>query len=226
MSVSIPRKDAELLAFSANVKTRVMASGNVYQLSDALVDSYITAQEAFAARYQAAFDPITRTRAAVVEKNESRIALGNILRSLCGMVQANDAVPEAAKVNLGLAPRKPRKPAQVPGKATVDIEGVELTNVTARAHGGESSGRARPPYVDGVTWMTYVGEVAPADPAAWSFAQSTSKLTAVIPFSPELPFGTKVWVTAFFFNSVKESGIAANPVSVRLTGNNVTAQAA
>jgi hypothetical protein len=214
------------LAAALNVATQIGASAGLYQLDQVQVSAFVALQTAFATAYQTAYDPITRTRAAVLEKNEKKELLLVGMRSLCGMIQANVEVPESAKVNLGLSPRKPPTPAPVPGKATVDIEKVENTVVTLRVHGEDPSHRGRPAGVSGITIFSHIGSSAPINPADWTFVTSTGKMVVTVPFPPETPMGTKVWFTAFFFNSVKASGTAATAVSTLLFGSNTTAQAA
>lgn len=226
MTLTLPRKDGAIVTFAVNVSTRINGSAALYQVSPAKVTAYDAALQAFADAYQISQDPATRTRAAVLLKDEKRAALVTALKEICYMVDANLAVPNDAKINLGLRPRKQRSRAQVPPKAFLDVEGVTNNSVTVRVHSGEQSGPARPPFTDGMTVVYFVGDVAPTDPAAWSFALSTNKLTATVDLPIELPFGTRVWFAAFFFNTLKESGIASNPVSVRLTRGGETAQAA
>lgn len=222
-----PRTNAELLAASANVVARISgAGGAIYQLSSQQITDYVALHDAYAAAYQTAYDPITRTRASVLLRNEKRDALLIALRSLGGMVQANTAVPEDAKVNLGLHPRKHPTPPRIPGQARIDIVSVNGTTVAIHVHGDGPSRRGRPEYADGVTILSYTGDTPPVDPLDWRFEGSFGKMKIEIGFPLDTPMGTQVHLTGFFFNARKESGPAATPVSTHLMGSTVAAKAA
>jgi hypothetical protein len=65
--------------------------------------------------------------------------------------------------------------------------------------------------------LYFVGEAAPADPAAWLFAMNTSKTLFDFEIPAGVAAGAKVWLTAFWFNNKKEPSPAATPESLRVS---------
>src|SRR5690606_26227668 len=76
--------------------------------------------------------------------------------------------------------------------------------------------RGRPHGVAGATVLAYVGEEAPASPMEWSFLFNTSETIVDVEFSASVPPGSRVWLTAFWYNPRSQSGPAAAPVSARI----------
>ena len=63
---------------------------------------------------------------------------------------------------------------------------------------------------NGVLWLepaTY-----PENTAVYKYEGSTSKTTTDVLFNEDIAPGTKVWLTAFFFNERKQNGPACTPV--------------
>ncbi|NBC11109.1 MAG: hypothetical protein GVY24_05150, partial [Planctomycetes bacterium] len=73
----------------------------------------------------------------------------------------------------------------------------------------------RPEGVAGATVFTHVGNEPPADTGAWQFATNTGSTVLNLNFEASAQSDT-VWLTAFWFNTRKESGPAATPISVNL----------
>ena len=74
--------------------------------------------------------------------------------------------------------------------------------------------------------MSHIGETTPADISDWKMEGSVGRMNKInVVFDPALAAGTKVWLTAFYFSPRKQSGVAAVPISVRLTGGVVAMSA-
>jgi hypothetical protein len=76
--------------------------------------------------------------------------------------------------------------------------------------------RGKPANVRGATTFSYVGEQPPPDVEGWKFETSVTRTELYLDFPTTLPSGTKVWLTAFRFNSKSESGPACPPVVSRV----------
>src|SRR5690606_18014185 len=115
---------------------------------------------------------------------------------------------------LGLNVRKPRTRIGAPTSSPdVDKVSMEGHTLRIRLHNSESSTRARPAGVPGATILTYTGDAPSNNVAEWTLVTSTSRTTVDINFPLDLPAGTKVWVTAFWYSPTGESGPAASPIS-------------
>jgi hypothetical protein len=81
-------------------------------------------------------------------------------------------------------------------------------------HDPENPGRrGLPPGVEGISVFSYVGAMAPEDPAAYKFEGSTTRTTVDVLFPLSVAEGAKVWLTAFYFNPRSMSGPGCPPVS-------------
>ncbi len=224
MSTSfLPRTDAGLLAWSLNFKTLITASPITYGLTAALATSYGTLHDAYASAL-ADCDPNIRTKAAVVAKNQARTELKNEARLLANLVNGTASVTDAQKTELGLTVRDEPTPIPPPSAAPV-LESVSLNAGPVKirlrdATSGEN--RGRPAGTFGASVFSAVGATAPTDISEYKFEGSTGKVKVDVDFPDTLAAGTKVWLTAFWFNGRKESGPACPPVSVNLPGGSVS----
>ena len=80
----------------------------------------------------------------------------------------------------------------------------------------------RPANAAGATLLTHVGTAPPADTAQWAFSMQTVKRVTTLSFDADLPPGTCVWVTAFYYGTRGEAGAAATPVCCYLGGSGVS----
>ena len=103
----------------------------------------------------------------------------------------------------------------------IDILSVVGWTVELRLHNGDSTKRAKPAGVKGATVFSYVGEQPPTSVDDWKFEGNITKTETTINFPSTLAPGTKVWTTAFWFNTTSQSGPAAPPVSTNLQGGTV-----
>src|SRR5436305_1592929 len=63
---------------------------------------------------------------------------------------------------------------------------------------------------------------APADISLWKFEGNVGQVKKIdVIFSNTLAGGSKVWLTAFWFNGRKQSGPLSNPFGVALPGGSV-----
>ena len=220
-----PGREAELVTFSINFKTKITATPTTFGLTAAQATAYGTLHDAFAAAYATANDPLTRSPANVATKNQAKVNLVANLRLLAGIVQRAPGTTNTMRIELGL-PERYTEPTPIPPPGasplinikrtegrTVGIRLIDPTNPTRRG---------KPPGVFGASVFSYVGATAPADLSAWKFEGSTGRTTVNVEFPSTVAAGATVWLTAFWFNPRKESGPACDPVSANLPGGSVS----
>ena len=173
-------------------------------------------------------EPSTRTRPSVAAKRISKAALITTMRNLYKKVLAAN-LPADKMEALGLRPRDVQ-PTPIPAPAMapqINIVGrVENTVKLKFTDPTDPSRRGRPPGVDGIAVFSYVGEVAPTTDAGWHFEGNVTRMAVDVIFPASVTPGSKVWLTAFFFNPRAMSGPAATPVSTYLPGGAAMSQAA
>jgi len=218
-----PSSDAGLLAWSLNFNTLITATPTAYGLTAPLATAYGLLHTAYAAAL-AACDPAVRNKSAVATKNTARTNLKNEARLLANLVEGTASVTNAQKLSLGLNVKTTPTPIPAPSSSP-DLDLVSTTGWTVkiRLHDATSSAkRGKPPGVNGASVFSYVGATPPADIGLWQFEGSTGKTTIDVAFPNTLAMGTKVWLTAFWFNNRKQSGPACTPVAATLYGGTVS----
>jgi hypothetical protein len=217
VGASFPRTDPGLLAWSLNFSTRISAAPADYNLTALAASSYAEFHSAYASAL-AACDPNIRNKVAVVAKNSAKKLLKIQAQALANLIDGTLNVSAEQKTQLGLTVRKKAQPVQAPQCAPeVDVVNVNGTTVTVRLHKEALGRRGRPAGVIGAAIFSKVSETQPPmDPSQWHFEFNTGKTEFDTLFSDELPPGTKVWITAFWFNPNKTSGPGSMPVPATL----------
>jgi len=221
----LPDTDSGLLAWSSNFIAIANASPGPtgYGLTSTLMTAYQTANDNFAAG-MAACDPNIRSKSAVAGKNTARSVLKAEARLLAKLVEGTASVTNEQKIALGLNVKAPPSPHPVPDLApALTVASVSAWTVKIKLKDAASAGkRGKPPGVSGASVFTFVGETAPTDIAAWQFEGSTGRTNVDVPFPNTLAAGTKVFISAFWFNGKKQSGPLCVPVGATLQGGSVT----
>ena len=197
----LPQTDAALLAWSVNF-LNVLQAGTAleYGVSAAQITQYASLHAAFAAAYQTAKEPNTRTKPNVNTKDTAREALKNDARLLAQLVAGTATVTDAQKLSLGLNVRKTPSPVPAPTQRPgVDLISAIGFTVSIGIH-DSSSKRGKPSGATAAWVYTYVGDTYPSDPTLWDFQGSTTKAKYDIVFDNFLPGGTQVWVCAAWIN--------------------------
>ena len=219
----LPRTDAALLAWSLHFRDLIVAQPTDYGLTAPLATAYGALHDLYAAAL-AECDPPIRTKTAVVAKNQARLNLKNNARLLANLVNGTGSVSDAQKTELGLTVRDEPTPIPPPSTAPV-LEIVSLSAWTVKIRlrdAASGSNRGRPPGTFGASVFSAVSATAPTDISAYKFEGSTGQTKVHVTFDDTLAAGTKVWLTAFWFNGRKQSGPACAPVAVNLPGGSVS----
>jgi hypothetical protein len=221
--LSFPTTDAGLLAWSLNFLDLITLSPISYGLTAGDATSYGTVHASFATAL-AACDPPQRSKTNVATKNAARTSLKDAATLLANKVYSTATVTDAQKVELGIPPRNPPTPIPAPATSPV-IEVVSMTGWTVRIRLRDSGGssRGKPAGTIGASIFSHVGASAPTDISEYKFEGSTGRVNKIdVAFPDTLAAGTKVWLTAFWFNGRKQSGAACAPVSANLPGGSVS----
>jgi hypothetical protein len=222
----LPNTDSGLLAFSLHLSSAISATPGDYGLTDSQAAVYAAAHAGFAAA-MAACEPSLRTMGATAAKNAARDALKIQIRLVVSTINGQPAVTDAQKVSLGLAvPRAARvipPPGFAPALSVVSAAGWTVKVGLLDASAGLR--RRVPVDVYGASVFTFVGEQPPSDLRLWRFEGQTERARLEVEFDSANPPGTRVWLTAMWFNGRKQSGPMCPPVSANLPGGGVSVAA-
>lgn len=219
----LPRRTADLLTWSANFDRTLAADPARFGLTPADAAAYAEAHAAFAAAYGTAADPLTRSPANILAKDEAEAALKRAARMLAGQARSysrGNRAAQSALATLGLRAggarrRRIARPADAP---VLFIDWPRGHTVPLRlADASSPSRRGKPPGVSGATVFTFVGEEPPGnDGPGWVYRTHTGRARLTIDFPASLPPGTKVWITACWFNPRGEASPYARPIHAHL----------
>jgi hypothetical protein len=219
--MSIPRADSRLVNFSTNFNDRINLSASTYDLSPLQASTYTGYHDSFVAAYSAlvaARESGIRSESLTATKDAAKQSLLGYARQLYAQVRSSLTVPDAAKIELGVRLRRAPSPRPIPGSAprltVVSVDGcVVKIRLSDPAH---PTHKRLPDFANGAILMSYVGETAPTSPGDYNLQGATSRSTLDVIFPVTLAPGTKVWLTAAWFNDRKQLGPACNPVGATI----------
>jgi hypothetical protein len=220
MADFIPSSDAGVLSFGTNFSTLVTAGPLPLGLTALQATTLAGYLASYAASLTASTDPGTRGPAAVLQKDLSRRILIANIRLLARIIQANPAVSDTQRFDLGLPIRQMPAPIPPPGEAPdVDVKSVSGRTITARIHRDTGTRRGKPPGVAGANVYSFVGTTPPASLNDWKLeghASRTNRIEVVLP--AEVPGGSTVWLCASWYNPRGQAGPTSAPVSTNIPG--------
>ena len=214
----LPSRDSELAIWLDTYNSVVAAAPDLTGLSIEQAATLAAAVTAYSTALQKASARETRSPMNVEAKNEAKQAVIALVRSLVRINQAYPGMTNAKREQLGITvPDVSPSPVPVPDRAP-EFDGLRAEGWTVRfrLHNGDSTRRAKPAGVKGANVFSYVGEHPPTEVAAWKFEGGITRTETSVVFPSTLAAGTKVWLTAFWFNTKAESGPAAVPVSTQI----------
>ena len=220
-----PVKDAELVPYTTNWKTRIVASPATWNFSVSEADAYADLSDAYIAANAAYTDSVaagTRSKSLLAARNSAKAELLRVGREMYASVQDSITISDADKALLSVVIRKTSpSPSPIPGSAhKLTFGKVWGTSVEVLLQDGsiEGSRRRKAPYAVGAAVLSFVGDDAPADPRDFKLEGVTGKTKVSITFPADTPPGQRVWVAAYWFNGAKKSGATCMPQSIRLPG--------
>jgi hypothetical protein len=215
----IPATDDGLRSWAENFSEKITANPTSYGLDAAIAAEYAATVDEYVTALAAAQNPETRGGSTIFAKETVRGELVSKSRQIGQQVTRTITVTDQQRYDLGLTVRDD-EPTSVPppnqGPLMV-LKGVTGRTVRVRLKDITGERRGKPAGVAGATILSYVGESQPESASQWQFQGSTSRTTVNVEFPVTVPAGSKVWVSAFWFNSKLESGpIAPLPVQTYL----------
>lgn len=214
----LPNTDSGLRDWSIAFNEQVQDDPAACGLTPAQAAEYLAAHTSYMDTYAIAKNPATRTKPAVVAKVDSARNLRRTAGSFGRMIEANLAISNQKKSDLGLTVRD-SEPSPIPppsSKPIIMLGEADGFYLPFKIKNPGYSGRGKGPGISGVAIFTFVGPNPPQELHQWQFQANMSTMSGVIGFPPTLPPFSKVWVSGFFFNPRKQSGPMADPVSTNL----------
>lgn len=225
----LPNTDSGLRDWAKNFsdKAAALLDPTAVGLTAAQVIEYAAAYADYDIKYIAAVEPNTRGGATILAKNQSKEALIVLSRELAMYVANASGTTDLQRYEFGLTiPDTEPTPTPVPTTPpNLSIQLVTGRVVTIRLRDAENpDSRGKPEGVIGAAVLSYVGEAIPSDLGDWKFEGNTTRAVNVnVAFPPSVAAGSQVWITAFWFNTRGESGLAASPVTTNVSDGLVQA---
>ena len=198
----MPSEEAKLVTWLKNYKDCLNAGAERFGLELYEADEASHHIDLFAAAYQKANEPMTRSPGNVEIKDTAKAAAVEVVRRQVRRVQASTVIDDDKRKELGVTvPKATRTPATVPVLVPrLDVLAVDGHLAFCRVDDPTTQGRARPVGTDGAMIFRYVGDEPPLRMEAWQFAQNARRrdFTMAAPSSAEP--GQKVWLSAAWFN--------------------------
>jgi len=216
MSSYLPSREADLADWALNFNTLINVDPTVYGLTAEQAAEYAARYTAFEGLYEKSKQPTTRTPAVNQGKRDAKRAMIALTRQLVTVIQGQPTTTNEQRAALGITVRDTDPtPFPVPSVSPVlEVTRVNGWTVSLLLHDGMR--RRKPEGVKGANLFSFVGEQPPSEIAAWKFEGGTSRTSLTVEFDHGLTPGTKIWLTAFWFNPRLQSGPACAPVATQI----------
>jgi hypothetical protein len=206
MADYIPRKDAELVPWSANFATQVADNAIAWNIPVEEVTDLQNATTSFA-RLQAQADSPAKTAIIVAEKNVARTELKAKIRALVNFRLKNPIITDAQRIAMGLHVHD-TTPTTVPvpkSRPELDIDVVDVRRLKILFHDMGSSSKAKPYGVNGAVIAYAMLDAPPADPSALTRTALATRTPHTLEFTEE-ERGKTVYVAICWQNEKGEKG--------------------
>jgi len=218
----LPTRESDLVVWGNNFDAKINADPTGFGLTIAQAADFTTANTAWVAAFNAVNDNATRTPAAIQTKNTAKAAMVALARQLAQIIQKNPATTNTQRSELGLTVPD-IEPTPVPIPSTSPI--FEIISVLGQSlqfklrDPAEPERRGKPDGVAGASIFAFIGETAPANMAEWQSMGNFTRTNGTLTFLSALVSpGSKVWLTASWFNPRGQQGPLSSPQSVYLAG--------
>lgn len=165
----IPAADAGFRNWLVNFAALITAAPATFGLVAADAVTIQAQADAFDAAYTLATDPATRTAPTVAAKDAARRDAEAVVRPYAMQINANDAVTDQSRADLGLTIRK-TVPTPIPAPASAPALALRALGVGTATLGysdtAAPNGKAKPDGVTGVDIVTAAGVAPAVDPTA------------------------------------------------------------
>jgi hypothetical protein len=202
----IPKKDSELVPWSANFTAKVAANASEWGILPDEVAALQTANASFAALYTQADSP-ARTSIIVAEKNAARKTLVEEIRKLSGFRLKNPVITDTQRVALGLHVRDATY-TTIPAPKShpeLDIDVFDFRRLKLIFHNMGSESKAKPYGVNGAVIACAVLDARPANHDALTRTVLATRTPYILEFTEE-ERGKKVYIAICWQNEKGEKG--------------------
>lgn len=202
----LPRRDSELVAWSANFVNIVIANAVEWGITPDEILRLETANTSFATLHALADSP-AKTTVIVTQKNTARKSLTTEIRSLVGFRLKNPAITDAQRVSLGLHVRD-HTPTAIPAPTSrpeLDIDVLDVRRLKVVFHDINSQSKAKPYGVNGAVITYAVLETPPANVEALTHSVLATRTPHTLTFA-EQERGKTVYVAICWQNLKGEKG--------------------
>lgn len=210
----LPSGDSELLGFAQNYSTVITANPTSVGLTVPIATQLSSLVTTFQTKLSALETPANRNPIAFQQKQEAKKELVAYIRETARQIQGTMTVTDVQRAQLRLTIHDvtptPAEPIDVAPALTVLKTYGHSIHIRVRDASGAVRGRI--PQADGCIIYSFVGATPPAGSEGWHCEGPMSKDTMLVAFDPALPVGTKVYLTAQWFNT-RGSGPGSTPVA-------------
>ncbi|MDR2359444.1 MAG: hypothetical protein LBD87_06580 [Prevotellaceae bacterium] len=182
----IPRKSAELVAWSANFTAEITANAGAWDIPPGEVDALESANAAFATLHGLVDSP-AKTSIIVAEKNAARATLVKKIRELAGFRLRNPVITGAQRIALGLHVRTTTY-ATIPApksRPELSLHVVDFRRLKVLFHDKDSDSRAKPYGINGAVIAYAVSGVPPAGVHALTHSVLATRTPHFLEFTEE-----------------------------------------
>jgi hypothetical protein len=183
----IPKKDSELVPWSANFTTGVATNASAWGIPSNEVSVLQTANTAFATLFAKADSP-AKTAIIVAEKNAARKTLVGLIRALADFRLKNPIITDAQRIALGLHVRDTTSTTiDVPKtRPELDIDVVDFRRrLKVLFHDMGSKSKAKPYGTNGAVIIYAVLDAPPADVSALTRSVLATRTPHILEFTEE-----------------------------------------
>lgn len=206
----IPPRDADFALWSANFAALITATPTAYGLIPADATAINAANTPWQTAYATATNPSTRTTPAVAAKDAARATCEFVLRPYAQRINADAAVTDDQRADLGLTIRK-TVPTPIPAPSTMPvlslISATHLAATFAFRDSTTPTSKAKPYGVVALQVVQSIGTTAATDPSQCEFLAQFGKS----PFPVAYDGADVGKVVTMFGRWVTQSGPAGIP---------------
>jgi hypothetical protein len=202
----IPKKDSELVPWSANFAEQVADNATTWGIPPDEVTGLQTAASSFAALHAKADSP-AKNSIIVAEKNAARDVLVAKIRTMAGFRLKNPIITDAQRIALGLHVRDTTYTTILmpTTRPELDIEVFDVRRLKVVFHDMGSASKAKPYGVNGAVIIYAVLDAPPADHTILTRSVLATRTPHILEFTEE-ERGKTVYLAICWQNEKGEKG--------------------
>jgi hypothetical protein len=202
----IPKKDAELVAWSTNFAMQIAENISAWEISEQEASDLQDATTAFATLHAQADSP-AKTTVIVAEKNAARTTLIGRIRGLVNFRLKNPVITDAQRIAMGLHVHD-TTPTTIPAPTTrpeLSIEVLDVRRLKVVFHDMGSTSKAKPYGVNGAVIVYATLDTPPVSPTALTHSVLATHTPFTLEFTEE-ERGKTVYLAICWQNEKGEKG--------------------